>query len=104
MRLPKFRFAVLVGAIVGGLIPLLYFTVRPIQEFIAGSSRGTFLWPTSILLMATDGRERELISYEIIGISIFANIVLYVLVFIFIWSVGWVLRAWRASLRDGTTI
>jgi hypothetical protein len=103
MRLPKFRFAVLGGFIVGGVIPLLYFTVRPMQEFIAGS-RGIFLWPTAILLMATDGREHELISYEIIGISIFANILLYTLVFTFIWCIGWVLRAWRASLRDGTTI
>jgi len=104
MHLPKFRFAVLAGAVIGGLIPLLYFTVHPIQEFIAGSSRGMLLWPSSILLMATDGREHELISYEIIGISVLVNIILYALVFTLIWCVGWVLRAGRASLRDGTTI
>jgi hypothetical protein len=59
MHLPKFRFAVLAGAVIGGLIPVLYFTVHPIQAFIAGSSRGMLLWPSSILLMATDGREHQ---------------------------------------------
>jgi len=54
--------------------------------------------------MATDGREHELIAYEIIAVSILANILIYSIVFTFIWCVGWVLRSWRASLRDGTTI
>jgi len=54
--------------------------------------------------MATDGHEHEIGAYEIIGMSIAANIVLYAIVFTSIWCVGWVFRAWRASLRDGTTI
>jgi hypothetical protein len=103
MRLPKFRWTVLVGALLGGIVPLLFFTVAPFREFVV-AGRGILLWPTGIWLMATDGREHELIAYEIIAVSILANILIYSIVFTFIWCVGWVLRSWRASLRDGTTI
>jgi hypothetical protein len=103
MRLPKFRSAVLVGALLGIVAPFLFFTWHRFRDYIAGGS-GAFLWPSGIWLMATDGHEHELSAYLIIGMSVAANVFLYVLVFSLIWCVGWVLRAWRASLRDGTTI
>ena len=103
MRLPKFRWAVLSGALFGGIVPLLFFTLAPFREFIV-TGRGIFLWPSGIWLMATDGHEHEIGAYEIIGMSMAVNIVLYAIVFSLIWCVGWVFRAWRASLRDGTTI
>ena len=103
MRLPKFRLAVLVGALLGVTPPLLFFTSHRFQEYVA-SGRGAFLWPSGIWLMATDGHEHEIGAYAIIGMSIAANVLLYVVAFAFIWCVGWVFRAWRASLRDGTTI
>ena len=105
MRLPKFRWAVLVGALLGALVPLLFFTVPPFQYFIT-TARGIFLWPSAIWLMATDmeGHGYNSADYVILGISVIANILLYVIVFSFVWCVGWVLRAWRGSLRDGTMI
>jgi hypothetical protein len=103
MRLPKFRSVVLVGALLGIVAPLLFFTWHRFQEYIACGS-GAFLWPSVIWLMATDRHEHELSAYLIIGMSVAANVLLYVLVFSLIWCVVWVLRAWRASLRDGTTI
>jgi hypothetical protein len=88
---------------VGGTVPLLFFTVPPFQHFITTGS-GILLWPSGIWLLATDGREHELIAYEIIGLSVLANMLLYGFMFTLLWCGGWVLRAWRASLRDGTTI
>lgn len=103
MRFPKLRWALLVGALVGGLVPLLFFTVPRFQHFIT-TSNGILLWPSGIWLIATDGREHELVAYEIIAVSILANVLIYSTVFTFIWCIGWILRAWRSSLRDGTTI
>jgi len=103
MSLPKFRSAVLVGALLGIIAPLLFFTWHRFQDYVAGGS-GAFLWPSGIWLMATDGHEHESGAYVVIGMSVAANVLLYALIFSLIWCVGWVFRAWRASLRDGTTI
>jgi len=103
MRLPRFRRVVVIGAAVGAAVPLLFFTVPPFQYFVT-TGRGIFLWPSGIWLMMTDGHEHEIGSYEVIAISILVNIVLYVSVFGLVWCLGWVFRAWRGSLRDGTTI
>ena len=62
------------------------------------------LWPTSIMLMATDGHEHTFGAYLVIAISIAANAVVYVSVFAAVWSVAWIIRASIRSLRDGTTI
>jgi hypothetical protein len=43
-------------------------------------------------------------ALAILAWSIGWNVSLYVLLFTFVWCVGWVLRAWCTSLRDGTTI
>jgi hypothetical protein len=43
-------------------------------------------------------------AFVVLAWSIAWNVFFYVLLFTFIWCVAWVLRAWRASLRDGTTI
>ena len=103
MRLPKFKTAVLTGGLLGMVPPLLFFTWHRFQEHVAGG-RGAFLWPSGIWLMATDGHENTISAYVVIGMSIAANVLLYVVVFSLLWCVGWVFRAWRSSLRDGTTI
>jgi hypothetical protein len=103
MRLAKFRWAVVIGAAVGAAVPLLFFTVPPFQYFIT-TGKGIWLWPSGIWLMMTDGHEEEIGSYEVVGVSILANILLYAIIFSLLWCAGWVFRAWRGSLRDGTTI
>jgi len=87
MRLPKLRWAVLVGALLGIIAPLLFFTSHHFQDYVAGGS-GAFLWRSGIWLMATDGQEHEVSAYLIIGISVAANVLLYALVFSLIWCVG----------------
>jgi len=54
--------------------------------------------------MATDGHEREFSSYLIMAASVAGNAVIYVAVFTLVWGVAWIIRAWKASLRDGTMI
>ena len=105
MRLPRFRRIVVIGAAVGAAVPLLFFTVPPFQYFVT-TGKGLFLWPSGIWLMATDmrGRGYDFSDYVILGTSILANILLYVGVFSFVWYLGWAFRAWRGSVRDGTTI
>jgi hypothetical protein len=104
-KLRKFRWAVVAGAALGAAVPLLFFAIPPFRYFVA-TDRGIFLWPSAIWLMATDmeGRGYAFPDYVILGVSIFANVLLYSMVLSFAWCLGWVFRAWRGSLRDGTTI
>ena len=47
-----------------------------------------FLWPSSILLLLTDGREDTLESYLIVSASVLCNVALYS----FVGAAGWLLR------------
>jgi len=59
-----------VSAVLGLVVPILWFQVNnPIWMLP--------LWPTSILLMATDGHEKEMGSYVLVAISAFMNVLLY---------------------------
>jgi hypothetical protein len=103
MRLPRFRYVILLATIVGGVLPLLIMVGFWLRIFSFAGERLFYIWPSSILLMAMDS-DRPAQSSVVLGISIAINIFLYLLVFTVLWSLAWVLRRWRASLRDGTTI
>lgn len=96
MRFPKFIHAVLTGAVLGVLAPLLFFTWHRFQEFIAGG-KGSFLWPSGIWLMATDGHQGEPGAYVIIGFSILANVLLYAFIAAALWFILWIVQ--RAATR-----
>jgi len=103
MRLPRFRHTVLIGAALGFSVPV----VSLIYVFTFHEMAGLWIvviWPSSIMLMATENLGWSAQALGILGMSIGGNVLLYVLIFTFIWSVAWVIRAWLASLRDGTTI
>ena len=105
MRLPKFRYTALAAVILGILIPVV--AMAGFQLCVFPTPAGYWLlcvWPSSIMLMATENLGHSPQAFAILAWSIAWNVFLYVLFFTFIWCVGWVLRAWRASLRDGTTI
>lgn len=63
-----------------------------------------YIWPSSIMLMATENMGRSAEAFGILVCSIGLNVVLYVIVFSVFWCLAWIVRAWRLSLRDGTTI
>ncbi len=105
MRLPKFRYTVLVAIILGIFIPLV--AVAGFELRVFPTPAGSWLlcvWPSSIMLMATESMGRSAEALGILGYSIGINVVLYIIVLSFLWCLAWVIRAWRLSLRDGTTI
>jgi hypothetical protein len=103
MRLPKFRSVLLAAAILGVSVPAGFFVARHFGHFF-GTTLDLCLWPTSIILMATEMHGNDLFAKGLLAMSIFGNVLYYLFLLTFLWSIGWVFRAWRASLRDGTTI
>jgi hypothetical protein len=91
MRSLKLKFFLLGGAIIGGVIPLLFFTWHAFLEFVTAGN-GIYLWPSVVILMATDGHEHTLFAYEIITLAIAVNLVLYTLLGALTWSALWVIR------------
>jgi hypothetical protein len=103
MRLPKFRYAALAGTAFGVLVPLILMALFRLH-ILRAADWLRFVWPSSFMLMATETLGYSPQAFAILAWSIAWNVLLYVIVFTLLWSAGWVLRAWRASLRDGTTI
>ncbi len=104
MRLPSFGYAVLCGAVVGVVIPLVMMSLFWLRVFAIAGEWLLYIWPSSIMLMATENMGHSAEAFGILAYSIGVNAVLYVIVFSFLWCLAWVIRAWRLSLRDGTTI
>jgi hypothetical protein len=103
MRLPRFRYVILLATVVGGVLPLLIMVGFWLHIFSFAGERLFYIWPSSILLMAMNS-DHAAQSLVVLGVSIAINIFLYLLVFTVLWSLAWVFCRWRASLRDGTTI
>ena len=106
MRLPKFRYAVLAGAITGIGIPLLVYILQWLNILGAAGTWLLFIWPSAVMLDYDlgDSSGNNASDFVIMMFSVACNVLLYVILFTFLWSLGWFFRAWRASLRDGTTI
>jgi hypothetical protein len=105
MRLPKIRYTALAAAVLGTLIPLG--AMAGFQLHVFPTPAGYWLlcvWPSSIMLMATENLGHSPQAFVIVAWSIAWNVLLYLIVFGLIWSVCWALGAWRASLRYGNTI
>jgi hypothetical protein len=105
MRLPKFRYVALAAVIIATVVPLVFMAGFALRVFSTPAETWLFfIWPSSIMLMATENMGHSPQALAILGWSIAWNVLLYLLLFTFVWCVGWIVRAWRASLRDGTTI
>ena len=103
MRLPKFRYVILLATIVGGVLPFLIMVGLWLRIFSFAGERLFYFWPSSIMLLAMNPGHGAQV-FGVLGASIAINVFLYLLLFTLLWSLAWVFRAWRASLRDGTTI
>ncbi len=62
MRFPKFKHALLTGAALGALGPLLYYSGRPFRDYILGLV--LFLWPTGVMGMFAFDREHDFFLYR----------------------------------------
>jgi hypothetical protein len=83
VRFPKLKHAAFVGAILGAMRPLLYYTSQPAREYILGN--GLFLWPTGLIIIITYGHEHDFFGYTITAISIVLNIALYAVAIMLRW-------------------
>ena len=90
MQFPKFKHAVLTGAILGAVGPLLYYTSRPFRDYILGN--GLLLWPTGVIIIVTYGHEHDFFGYAVIAISVALNIMLYAAATALLWFVVWISR------------
>ena len=90
MQFPKFKHAVLTGAVLGAVGPLLYYCSRPVRDYIPGN--GLFLWLTGVILIVTYGHEHDFFGYAVAAISIALNIMLYAAAMALLWFVGWIIR------------
>lgn len=105
MRLAKFRYTTLGASLLGFFLPVAIMIGLELRLFSTPAGDWLlYVWPSSIMLTATETLGHSPKAFAILAWSIGWNMLLCLIVFTFIWSAVWVLRAWRASLRDETTI
>lgn len=97
MRFPKLKHAALVGAILGALGPLLYYTSQPARDYILGN--GLFLWPTGFIIIVTYGHEHDFFGYAVTAMSIVLNMALCAAAITLLWFIVWLVRRVTATKR-----
>jgi hypothetical protein len=97
VRFPKLKHAAFVGAILGAMGPLLYYTWQPAREYILGN--GLFLWPTGLIIIITYGHEHDFFGYAITAISIVLNIALYAAAIMLLWLIICIVRRVATTKR-----
>jgi len=87
MRFPRFKHAVLTGAAVGALGPLLYYSSRPVRDYILGY--GSFL-----MANRSDhyGHKHDFFGYAVSAISVALNIIVYAAAMALLCFVVWLIR------------
>jgi hypothetical protein len=104
MHFPTFRRTVLWAGVIGLVLPITVMSLFWPRVLRMAGMWLVYIWPSSIMLMATENMRHSAEVFSILALSIGINVVLYVVVSSILWSLAWVIRAWRLSLRDGTTI
>jgi hypothetical protein len=97
VRVLKLKHAALMGALLGAVGPVLYYTSQPAREYILGN--GLFLWPTGLIILVTYGHEHDFFGYAVTAISIALNIALYAAAITLLWLIVWILRRVATSKR-----
>src|SRR2546425_455707 len=102
MRLPKFRYALLLGGLIGlvGPIAVLLYVIS--RNILFPPDWVFVPWPSLIMFIVVEDRGNS--SLPLLSLAVATNILIYMFVAASIWSAAWVIRGWRESLRDGTTI
>jgi hypothetical protein len=71
------RRILIIAAFLGFLIPIICWIGYALFKITLGKWT-MFVWPSSIILMATDGNELTVYAISVSVLSVFLNIVLYV--------------------------
>jgi hypothetical protein len=96
VRLPKLRWIILFGAILGSLVPSVALYRYYAYDYLYGRAVD-LLWPSAVLLMVTDGHDHDPDVWVPITISVLLNMLLYAAIAALVWSVLWLIR--RAAMR-----
>jgi hypothetical protein len=97
VRFLKLKHAALMGAILGAVGPVLYYTSQPAREYILGN--GLFLWPTGLIIIVTYGHEHDLFGYAVTAVSIVLNIALYAAAVMLLWLIVWIVPRLATAKR-----
>jgi hypothetical protein len=101
MRLPKFRYALLVGGLPGLVTPIAVLIYLSWRNILFPPGWVFVVWPSLIMFFGIDDHGYPLAP---LCLALITNVLIYVFIAASIWCLAWVIRGWRDSLRDGTTI
>ena len=101
MRLPKFRYALLTGGLLGLAVPIAVLIYLSWRDIFFPPEWVFVVWPSLIMFFGVDDHGYALAP---LCFAVATNIIVYVFFAAGFWCAAWVIRGWRASLRDGTTI
>jgi hypothetical protein len=95
MRLPSFRYVVLLAIALGGVPPFLIIVGFWMHMFSFAGERLFLFWPSSVLLMAMEP-DHTAQALSVAGVSIATNILLYLVVLAVLWRFARMFHRWRA--------
>ncbi|GEM_PF-3432066 len=98
IQFPKLRWFIVSGAILGGLVPLVFLILDAFFHYLA-TERDLILWPASIMLMETETHDHDLFAQSILACSILLNVLCYSLFAAFLWCIGRVFTAVFSWMR-----
>jgi len=87
MRFPKLKWTLLAGAILGVLVPIVLLLVTKYGHFLLGGTIDLCLWPTGVMLMATENHDHDLFALSILAYSILLNVLYYLLIATLLWCI-----------------
>jgi hypothetical protein len=101
---PRFRTAILVGGALGIVLPIALFLLAYAMRSEILAEVMMLLTPGYYLIDAAERLQHPVPGYAALPVACIANALIYAAGLAIMWCTVWVFRAWRASLRDGTTI
>ena len=105
MKLPRLRTVVVAGGCIGLVIPVVLLLLAYATRSASFANKMMLiLSPGYSVVLAAERYQYSIPGYAVLVVLCVANAFFYSAIFTVIWSIGWMLKAWRASLRDGTTI
>jgi len=98
MRFVKLRWILLAGATLGVLVPATFLMLAKHYHHL-GTERELVLWPSAVMLMATENHGHDIYALGVLACSILLNVLYYSIIGTLIWCIGRVLAAAISFLR-----
>jgi hypothetical protein len=98
MSVPRLRYIAITGTVTGLAVAITLYAIA--SGMGLAPDWIIYLWPTAIMLMATETLGRSAEAYSILALSVALNGLLYMLVAMLLWSLLWMTaRATRRASR-----